>query len=94
MADDIIRTSIAKLKGQKDFRVWRIQIESVLEATGLLEYLTECKPIWTNDESESEYTEHDKEWFKENAQARSILINCCVREIVINLEHQDGEGNV
>ena len=38
--------------------------------------------------SEDEYKKRNKEWFKGNAQEQSILLNCCVREIVIDLGYQ------
>ena len=86
---DIFKSqNLNKLKGQENYKIWRMQAHAALTAASLFKYIEgskQAKPVALSGSPSTH--EQIEEWEAKDASARSMLMLTCVVDIVLSMEH-------
>lgn len=74
---------IVSLKGAENYKIWSIQLESILKARSVFKYVNGDKKKPNKDESEDKIDE----WESKDAAARGLLICNVTDSIVLSIEY-------
>ena len=81
--------TIPKLKGAENYKVWRIQIDTVIKAKKLQRYIDgrRTKPVKIVSESQAAFEDREDEFDSQDSAARGLLINNCITTIILDVQH-------
>ena len=81
--------TIPKLKGAENYKVWRIQISTVIKAKKLQKYIDgrRTKPVKLVNESQTAFEDREEEFDSQDSAAQGLLINNCITTIILDVQH-------
>ena len=81
--------TIPKLKGAENYKVWRIQIDTVIKAKKLQRYIDgrRTKPVKIVDEMQTAFEDREDEFESKDLAAQGLLINNCITTIILDIQH-------
>lgn len=81
--------SVTKLKGAENYKVWAIQLDSLIKGHSLQRYVegTRAKPAGRlTNETQEAFEDRQDVWSQKDNQARSLIIQSCVSSVILALE--------